>query len=136
MKATFDLSLTVDKGDMVIANTEMVSDMPAADGMHTQTFATTPKMSTYLLAFQVGDWVCSKGEADGVPIRVVLDTGQDRADAVCDACRGAFPALLRQYFGDEVCDAEAGHDWRSLTLKRVPWRTGAALRIARRPAGG
>ncbi len=69
MKATFDLSLTIDKGDIVIANTNMLSDKPAANGMHTQTFATTQKMSTYLLAFQVGDWVCSSGEADGTPIR-------------------------------------------------------------------
>ncbi len=69
LKATFDLSLTIDKGDTVIANTNMLTDKPAANGMHTQTFARTPKMSTYLLAFQVGDWVCSKGEADGIPIR-------------------------------------------------------------------
>ena len=69
MKATFDLAMTVDKGDVVIANTDMLTDKPAPRGMHTQTFATTQKMSTYLLAFQVGDWVCSKGEADGIPIR-------------------------------------------------------------------
>jgi len=69
MKATFDLSLTIDRGDIVIANTNMLSDKPAANGMHTQTFATTPKMSTYLLAFQVGDWVCTSGKADGTPIR-------------------------------------------------------------------
>ncbi len=70
LKATFDLSLTVDHGDTVIANTPMLSDTPAADGRHTETFATTPRMSTYLLAFQVGDWACIKGSSDGVPIRV------------------------------------------------------------------
>ncbi|HEY4357454.1 MAG TPA: M1 family metallopeptidase [Acidobacteriaceae bacterium] len=69
LKATFDLSLTIDNGDIVIANTNMLSDKPAGAGKHTQTFARTPRMSTYLLAFQVGDWVCSKGEADGIPIR-------------------------------------------------------------------
>ena len=69
MKATFDVSLTVDKGDTVIANTNMISDLPEPNGRHTQTFARTPKMSTYLVAFQVGDWVCTKGEADGIPIR-------------------------------------------------------------------
>ena len=69
MKATFDLSLTIDKGDIVIANTNMVSDVPVGTDRHTQTFARTPRMSTYLLAFQVGDWVCSNGEADGVKIR-------------------------------------------------------------------
>ena len=70
LKATFDLSLTVDHGDTVIANTPMLSDTPAENGRHTETFATTPRMSTYLLAFQVGDWACIKGGADGIPIRV------------------------------------------------------------------
>ena len=60
LKATFDLSLTVDKGDIVIANTNTLSDQPAPNGMHTQTFATTQKMSTYLLAFQVGDWSAAR----------------------------------------------------------------------------
>jgi len=69
LKATFDLSLTVDNGDIVIANTNMLSDKPAGAGKHIQTFARTPRMSTYLLAFQVGDWVCTKGESDGIPIR-------------------------------------------------------------------
>ena len=70
LKATFDLSLTVAKGDTVIANTNMVSDTPAPDNRHTETFAETPRMSTYLLAFQVGDWACTSGSADGTPIRV------------------------------------------------------------------
>jgi len=69
-KATFDVSLTVDKADTAISNTNIVGDTPAADGSkHTLHFATTPKMSTYLVAFLVGDFVCTKGEADGVPIR-------------------------------------------------------------------
>ena len=67
-KARFDVSLTVDKNDTAISNTNIVSDTPAGD-KHTLRFATTPKMSTYLVAFLVGDFVCSKGESDGVPIR-------------------------------------------------------------------
>ncbi|RRA47698.1 M1 family metallopeptidase [Acidipila sp. EB88] len=69
-KATFDVSLTVDKGDTAISNTNVVSDTPANGGTkHTLRFATTPKMSTYLVAFLVGDFVCTSGESDGVPIR-------------------------------------------------------------------
>ena len=70
LKATFDVSLVVDAGDTVIANTKMVSDTagPVA-GKHTLKFATTPKMSTYLVAWVVGDFVCTKGKSDGVPIR-------------------------------------------------------------------
>ncbi|WP_348269907.1 M1 family metallopeptidase [Edaphobacter paludis] len=69
LKATFDIALTVDRGDTVISNTNIVSDTPAPDKRHTIKFATTPRMSTYLVAFLVGDFQCSKGSSDGVPIR-------------------------------------------------------------------
>ena len=69
-KATFDIQLTVDKDDTVISNTNMISDTPGpVVGEHTVKFATTPKMSTYLVAFLVGDFKCVSGESDGVPIR-------------------------------------------------------------------
>ncbi|MEO6807353.1 MAG: M1 family metallopeptidase [Edaphobacter sp.] len=70
MKATFDIALTVDTGDTVISNTNMISDKPSdVAGKHTIRFATTPKMSTYLVAFLVGDFKCTEGKSDGVPIR-------------------------------------------------------------------
>jgi aminopeptidase N len=69
LKATYDISLTVDKGDVVISNTNQIKDKKDGD-KHTVSFATTPKMSTYLVAFLVGDFKCSKGKSDGTPIRV------------------------------------------------------------------
>ncbi len=69
MKATFDISLTVDKGDNVISNTNVVSDTPQGTEKHVVTFTRTPKMSTYLVAFLVGDFQCQSGSSDGVPIR-------------------------------------------------------------------
>jgi aminopeptidase N len=70
LKATFDIALIVDAGDTVISNTNMISDKPGPiAGKHTLWFATTPKMSTYLVAFQVGDFKCTEGKSDGVPIR-------------------------------------------------------------------
>ncbi len=68
-KASFDISLTIDKADTAISNTNIVGDTPAGAGKHTLHFATTPKMSTYLVAFLVGDFVCTSGSSDGVPIR-------------------------------------------------------------------
>ena len=69
-KATYDVTLVVDKGDTAISNTNIISDTagPGAD-KHTIRFALTPKMSTYLVAFLVGDFQCTTGESDGVPIR-------------------------------------------------------------------
>ncbi len=68
-KATYDVSLTIDTGDTAISNTNIASDTPAGPGKHTVRFATTPKMSTYLVAFLVGDFQCVSGSSDGVPIR-------------------------------------------------------------------
>src|SRR5271170_2362038 len=70
LKATFDIALVVDAGDTVISNTNMISDKPGpVAGKHTLRFATTPKMSTYLVAFLVGAFKCTEGKSDGVPIR-------------------------------------------------------------------
>jgi aminopeptidase N/puromycin-sensitive aminopeptidase len=74
-KAAYDVSLVIDSADTAISNGPIVSDTPGdksglGDGKHTLKFLTTPKMSTYLVAFLVGDFQCSAGESDGVAIRV------------------------------------------------------------------
>jgi len=70
-KATFDISVVIDKGDTAISNGHIKSDIagPGKD-KHTIQFATSPKMSTYLVALAVGDFACSERNADGIPIRV------------------------------------------------------------------
>jgi aminopeptidase N/puromycin-sensitive aminopeptidase len=70
LKATYDVTLVVDAADTAISNTNIISDKPGpVAGKHTLRFATTPKMSTYLVAFLVGDFKCTDGKSDGVPIR-------------------------------------------------------------------
>jgi aminopeptidase N/puromycin-sensitive aminopeptidase len=70
LKATFDVTLVVDAGDTAISNMTVVSDMAGpVEAKHTIQFATTPRMSTYLVAWLVGDFKCSDGKADGVAIR-------------------------------------------------------------------
>jgi len=71
LKATFDVSLVVDSGDTAISNMQTIRDTPGSEtGKHTIAFATTPKMSTYLVAWLVGDFQCTAGKSDGIPIRV------------------------------------------------------------------
>jgi aminopeptidase N/puromycin-sensitive aminopeptidase len=71
LKATYDVSLIVDSTDTAISNGPIVSDTPGpGTAKHTLKFLTTPKMSTYLVAFLVGDFQCSSGSQDGVSIRV------------------------------------------------------------------
>jgi len=69
-KATFDISLVIDAADTAISNGPIIVDTPGPGaGKHTLKFLTTPKMSTYLVAFLVGDFQCTAGESDGVAIR-------------------------------------------------------------------
>ncbi len=70
-KATFDITLVIDKNDTAISNAPIASDTPGPDAnKHTIKFDRTVKMSTYLVAFLVGDFQCTSGESDGVAIRV------------------------------------------------------------------
>jgi aminopeptidase N/puromycin-sensitive aminopeptidase len=70
-KATYDVTLIVDDGDTAISNGPIIADNPGPiAGKHTLHFAATPKMSTYLVAFLVGDFQCTAGDSDGVAIRV------------------------------------------------------------------
>src|SRR3954470_5502145 len=58
-KATFSLTVTVDRGDIAISNGKVLSDTPGpAITQHTMVFAPTPKMSSCLVAIAVGDFRC------------------------------------------------------------------------------
>jgi len=70
-KATYDVTLVVDTGDTAISNSPIETDTPGPiPGKHTLHFSNTPKMSTYLVAFLVGDFQCTSASSDGVAIRV------------------------------------------------------------------
>ena len=99
-KATFALSLMVDAADNVISNGAQLSDTPGPEpGKHTLTFATTPKMSTYLVAMLVGDFVCRSGQSDGTAIRVC--STPDKLDLTAFALEAAEQqlAFFNRYFG-------------------------------------
>jgi aminopeptidase N len=70
-KASYDISLIIDAADTAISNAPIAADTPGPGvDKHTLVFDTTPKMSTYLVAFLVGDFQCTSGREDGVDIRV------------------------------------------------------------------
>jgi aminopeptidase N len=99
-KATFDVSLTVAQGDTVISNGRLKTDRPGPEpGTHTVTFETTPKMSTYLVAMLVGDFVCRDGRSDGTAIRVC--TTPDKIGQAGFALQAAEHqlAFFNDYFG-------------------------------------
>jgi aminopeptidase N len=72
-KATFEIALMIDNGDTAISNGAEVSDVPGPEpGKHTVQFARTKKMSTYLVAMLVGDFMCREreGGVDGTALRI------------------------------------------------------------------
>jgi len=78
-KATFDLTLTTPRGESVIANTPAKEQIEQGDKLVTS-FETTPKMSTYLLAFVYGDMQFKEATTkDGVVVRVWATKAQNLA---------------------------------------------------------
>ncbi|HXO38168.1 MAG TPA: M1 family metallopeptidase, partial [Candidatus Acidoferrum sp.] len=99
-KATFDITLIADKSDTAISNGPIASDTPGPGAAkHTIKFATTPKMSTYLVAMAVGDFECAEGAADNTPIRVCGTP--DKKPLTAAALRYATEILkfYNQYYG-------------------------------------
>jgi len=76
-KAIFDITAIVDKGDTAISNGQIVSDTPGPGEKHTIKFATSPKMSSYLVALTVGDWKCASDEVDGIKLKVCTVPGKE-----------------------------------------------------------
>jgi puromycin-sensitive aminopeptidase len=98
-KATFDVTAVVPRGDVAISNSPIVSDRNGPGGnQHTVRFATTPKMSTYLVALIVGDFVCSEGKADDTPIRVCATPDKKRLTGFALEAAEASLDYFNRYF--------------------------------------
>ena len=78
LKATFGVTLVVDDGLTVISNGAEIGREPAGDGKVSVRFADTMKMSTYLVAFIVGELdVTDTVDVDGIPLRIAFPPGKD-----------------------------------------------------------
>ena len=99
-KATFDVTLMIDAADTAISNGRMVSDTPGPEaGKHTIVFAPTPRMSTYLVALLVGDFVCRSGSAGVTPIRVCATPDKQGLTAFALSAAEQQMAFFNAYFG-------------------------------------
>lgn len=99
-KATFDITIVADKGMTVISNTKAISDVAGpSPEKHTVRFATTPKMSCYLVAFVIGDFEFIEGSADGIPIRVYTNPGKKDLAAFALATAEYTLHYYDHYFG-------------------------------------
>lgn len=80
-KATFALKANVPAGQMAVSNMPVASDAASTDGKRIVTFGTSPKMSTYLLFFAMGDFDRKTKMAGKAEVGVVTKKGDvDKAD--------------------------------------------------------
>jgi len=93
-KATFALDVTVPAGQVAVSNMPAAATQTLPDGRRHVTFATTPKMSTYLLFFALGDFERAAAKVDGTEVGVVTRRGAlPQAQFALDAQK----AILREY---------------------------------------
>ena len=97
-KATFDLQATVPAGQMAVSN------MPGTktalpDGRVQVQFATSPKMSTYLLFFGMGDFERATDMVDGTEVGVITQRGALSQAAFPLASSARILHEYNDYFG-------------------------------------
>jgi aminopeptidase N len=98
-KATFTLTAIVPADQMAIANTPIASTESLPGGLKRVTFAQSPKMSSYLLFFGLGDFERVSRKVDGVDIGVIVKRGDTaKADYALDAAAHILP-YYEDYFG-------------------------------------
>jgi aminopeptidase N len=78
-KATFDVALVIDSGLTAIGNMPVASETLADGGKRRVAFSTTPRMSTYLVFFSVGDYRISVDAGDP-RVRTVVLPGKGNTD--------------------------------------------------------
>lgn len=75
-KATFDVEFLIDEHLTGIANTPIVEELPQGDGKKLVRFERTPKMSTYLLFFGVGEFEFIEDDSSRTLVRVAATPGK------------------------------------------------------------
>ena len=131
LKATFDVTLVVPEELLAVSQLAPWSSEPAGDGRRRVSFATTMKMSTYLVAFVVGRLAVTEPvDVDGTPLRVVMPP-RARAPQPTSPSRSA-PTLLR-YFTDYFGIAYPGD---KMDLLAIPdFAVGAMENLGASPSG-
>jgi aminopeptidase N len=98
-KAQFTLSAVLPEHFAAVSNMPVVAGTPAGAGLKKFQFATSPKMSTYLLALVAGDMAAIRDHAGKTAIAVWAPAGeQAQGDYALSVERNVLP-FYNQYFG-------------------------------------
>lgn len=133
IKATFDISLVVPKDRVALSNMNVIDRKPYPDdeNLVEVKFARTPVMSTYLVAFVVGeyDFVETRSK-DGVCVRVYTPVGKaEQGKFALEVAAKTLP-FIRTTSMFLILYLKL-ISLLLQTLQLVPWRTGALLLIGR-----
>ena len=97
-KATFALTLVVSSHLTALANTPVESEAAEGDKRRV-TFVETPRMSTYLLAFLVGEFESIEADAKGTLIRIWTTPGKAEQGRFALETAVALLSYYNDYFG-------------------------------------
>jgi aminopeptidase N len=98
-KATFELTATVPADQMALSNMPIISTDVLAGNRKRVHFATTPKMSSYLLYFGAGDFERVHRSVDGVDVGVVVKRGDTGSAAFALEAASRILPYYNGYFG-------------------------------------
>ncbi len=121
-KAVFNVRLAVPSDRMAISNTLPIKTEKQKDGTKIVQFAPTPKMSTYLLAFIVGDFeAIQKKTKSGVLVRVLTVPGKTHqakfALDVTARCLEFYEQYFQIKYPLDTLDMIAIPDFASLAME-------------------
>jgi hypothetical protein len=125
-RATFDLTVTVPADRMAIGNMPIAATEALPGNLKRVRFATTPKMSTYLLFFGLGDFERVHRDVAGVDVGVVVKRG-DTAQAAyaLDAAARILPYTTSGSARRIRCPSSTWWPVPAAASPSVRWRTGA-----------
>ena len=98
-KAVFSLTAIVPQDQLAVSNMPQAASEPLLGGLKRVTFKPTPKMSSYLLFFGVGDLERVSKEVGGVTVSVVIRKGQTAQAAYALASAEQLLGYYNDYFG-------------------------------------
>jgi aminopeptidase N len=98
-KATYDVAATIPTGQMALGNMPIASSKDLGGGKTLVKFATSPKMSTYLLFFGLGEFDRASVKSAGVDVGVVTKTGDTPKAAFALKSAADILPWYNDYFG-------------------------------------
>ena len=132
LKAVFGVTLVVPEGYTAISNTAPIREEPVGTGRRAVTFGDTIRMSTYLVAFIVGELESTE------PVMVGQDAaprlvrpGQAPPGQLCPDGRRVLLSTSSSATTASRTRATRSTCWRFPTSRRARWRTWAPSRSAR-----